>query len=324
MNFLKRIFNLPKPRHKIFVLGLDGLENALLPKITPHMPTLARILANGALVPLHSSEPLEPLVSWASFATGCNPGSHGIFGLVDRNPSPFTTFIANASLLQAPTIWEIISRHDKYVGVMNVPLTYPPAEVNGIIVACSLTPDLDLAQACYPVEIAPRLLEMNYCIEADNMLALTEPEAFVQDLTETMQKRFWAARQLMLTESWDYWQLNELVIDRLQRFFYLNKQEIPPLLAMTFKKLDVCLAELLGSLPSNCQLVLVSTHGFSSSRASFMLNYWLEQNGYLMFSQNHRHIDNIHHQSKAYSLAPGRIYINLEGREAMGCVAPEK
>jgi predicted AlkP superfamily phosphohydrolase/phosphomutase len=326
LNLFKRIFKslfkLPAPRRKILVLGLDGLEKALLPKITPHMPTLARILSDSALVPLQVPEPAENLVSWASFATGCNPGRHGVFGLVDRIPNPFSIFISNASLLQSPSLWETISRQGKSVGVMNVPLTYPPVEVNGIMVGCSLTPELDLARACYPVEIAPNLLEMGYRIEADNQLALTDPEAFVLDLTATMQNHFWAARQLMRTEAWDYWQLNELMIDRLQRFFYFGQAELPPVLEMAFGKLDLCLNELIDSLPADCQLVIVSAHGFNPCRASLMLNYWLEQHGYLLFSKNYRHIDNIHYHSRAYSLAPGRIYINLEGRESMGSVAP--
>jgi predicted AlkP superfamily phosphohydrolase/phosphomutase len=286
------------------------------------MPTLSRILSESALVPLRIPEPAESLVSWASFATGRNPGGHGVFGLVDRNPDPFSIFISNASLLQSPALWEIVSRQEKSVGIMNVPLTYPPSEINGIIVGCSLTPDLDLARACYPVEIAPSLLEMGYRIEADNRLAFTDPEAFVLDLTTTMQNHFLAARQLMRTEAWNYWQLNEHIIDRLQRFFYSDQAEIHPMLEMALSELDNCLSGLVQSLPADCQLVIVSAHGFGPCRASLMLNYWLEQHGYLMFSKNYRHIDNIHHHTRAYSLAPGRIYINLQGRESMGAVAP--
>jgi predicted AlkP superfamily phosphohydrolase/phosphomutase len=289
------------------------------------MPTLQRILLSGAVARLTTPLPTQSQVAWASFATGQNPGKHGIFGLIERNPNPFATYIINALELKSPTIWEILSQHHKFMGVMNVPLTYPPKDINGLMVACSLTPFRDLAQAVSPIDMAPRLLEMDYRIETDNNLALQQPEAFWQDLSLTMQRRFQVTRQLLQSEQWSLWQLYDPAIDRLNRFFYHlpgadceYKQQIQEV----FTNLDVCLAELLSYLPRNCRLLLVSTHGFRQCKATFMLNYWLEKNGYLLFSQNRRNLENMHPHTRAYCLAPGRSFINQAGREQMGMVNP--
>ena len=305
------------------MLSLDGLGLSMMERLAPSMPTLSKLLHNGAIASLLCPLPLEGQVAWASFATGQNPGKHGVFGLVDRVENPFSTFITSSQELKSPTIWEILSRHNKFMGVMNVPLSYPPLPVNGFMVGCSLTPELDLAQATYPVDMAPRLLELDYRIEANNMLALEDPEAFLADLIAVMRNRFNAARQLMQSEPWDYWQLHDLTFDRLHRFFYIQENQDQALASaceMVYKKIDTCLVELLSHLPAECQLIIASTHGFSKCRATFMLNYWLEQNGYLLFSQNRKSIENIHQNTRAYSLAPGRIYINLQGREEMGSV----
>jgi predicted AlkP superfamily phosphohydrolase/phosphomutase len=325
LNFLKRIFGRGNAFALIFILGLDGMGFSQLKRLSAHMPTLKRILASGAVARLASPLPAQAQVAWASFATGQNPGKHGIFGLIERSPNPFATYIINALELKSPTVWEILSQRHKSMGVMNVPLTYPPKEINGLMVACSLTPFRDLTQAVLPIDMAPRLLEMDYRIEGDNNLALQQPEAFWQDLNLTMQRRFQAARQLLQSEQWSLWQLHDPAIDRLSRFFYHPPDEdceYKRRIQEVYTNLDVCLAELLSCLPRNCRLLLVSTHGFTQCRATFMLNYWLEENGYLLFSQNRRNLENMHPHTRAYCLAPGRIFINQAGREQMGTVNP--
>ncbi len=327
MQLLKRLFNAKKEPPKLFVLGLDGLGMSWLKQTRPIMPALQRLLRGGAVTKLTTPLPAESQVAWASFATGQNPGQHGVFGLVDRNPNPFETFISSALEIASPTIWEIIGQQHKSLSVMNVPLTYPPRPLNGLMVGCSLTPGLDLAHACWPMEVATRLLELNYRIEPDNTLALNQPEAYLADLMNVMGCRFRAAGQLMQSEPFSFWQLHDLSLDRLNRLFYAPPGELadaPHNFGEVYEYLDSCLAELLSQLPQGCRLVLVSTHGFSACHTTFMLNSWLEENGYLHFARNSKNMANMHPSTKAYSLAPGRVYINLNGREAAGSVVAGK
>jgi predicted AlkP superfamily phosphohydrolase/phosphomutase len=51
------------------------------------------------------------------------------------------------------------------------------------------------------------------------------------------------------------------------------------------------------------------------------LNHWLQKEGWLKFrEENPKSVKDIHQESKAYSLIPGRIYVNLAGRESSGNV----
>ncbi len=50
------------------------------------------------------------------------------------------------------------------------------------------------------------------------------------------------------------------------------------------------------------------------------LNHWLEQEGFLKMKGQSDSVRDIHSESRAYSLYPGRIYVNLKGREATGVV----
>ena len=75
-------------------------------------------------------------------------------------------------------------------------------------------------------------------------------------------------------------------------------------------------------------LIVMSDHGFTSWRRTFNLNTWLKQNGYITFKDPNRRDDpglflNVDwSQSSAYALGLNGLYINLEGREKNGIVAP--
>jgi predicted AlkP superfamily phosphohydrolase/phosphomutase len=71
----------------------------------------------------------------------------------------------------------------------------------------------------------------------------------------------------------------------------------------------------------------MSDHGFTSWRRSFSLNSWLEQNGYLtVLDRNRRDLDFLQNvdwpRTQAYALGLSGLYVNLEGREAVGIVPP--
>ncbi|HEC82950.1 MAG TPA: nucleotide pyrophosphatase, partial [Firmicutes bacterium] len=69
--------------------------------------------------------------------------------------------------------------------------------------------------------------------------------------------------------------------------------------------------------------IVMSDHGFCSVKKDIYLNYFLETKGYLRYKQDGakslEHIDP--KATRVFCMDPGRFYINLEGREAQGCVS---
>ena len=72
----------------VVVLGFDGVDPKLLARWTAegHLPNVQKLMRTGTVQPLGTTDPPESPVAWASFATGTNPGKHGIFDFlkVDR------------------------------------------------------------------------------------------------------------------------------------------------------------------------------------------------------------------------------------------------
>ena len=89
------------------------------------------------------------------------------------------------------------------------------------------------------------------------------------------------------------------------------------------KKIDLLIGELLNKLPDDMALMLLSDHGFTTLHKEVYLNCWLKQQGWLQFLNDPaQSLKDMHPQSLAYSLYPGRIYLNVQGREARGWVSP--
>ncbi|MCB2225763.1 MAG: alkaline phosphatase family protein [Desulfarculaceae bacterium] len=324
MKLLKRFFGREQQKKRLFVLSMDGVSQDFAARAAAGglMPNLGHILEQGLSAGLASSLPTVSTVAWANYMTGVNPGKHGVFGLVERHPDPFSVLIPSSTDIKAPTLWEMLGRGGVPVGVMNVPLTFPPKKVNGFMVSGFLSPDL--SQATYPVELAPRLMEMDYRIEADMSLASEEPEFFLAELGDTLARRFKAAFQLMREGDWEFFQLHLTGPDHINRLYWDAWTEGGDTgrarLAEFYRRLDGYLGELVEILPPSCPLLLVSGYGITRSKGLVYLNQWLEANGYLLFGKGKKELKNLHGDSKAYSLIPGRIYLNLEGREQKGSV----
>lgn len=313
------------PSGKVFVLSLDGVSCRFLRKHSADglLPNLGRLMGEGDLRELATVRPAVSLVAWASYMTGLHPGRHGVYGFLDRRPGSCDLFVPNSKNITASTLWEVISRTGRRVVAINVPATYPARPVNGIIVSCFLSPSLE--EAVYPPEKGRFLKEMHYRIDTDTRLCKTDREAFLGDLDMTLHKRFEAAMALMGKESWDFFQLHVMETDRINHLLWEDYEgtgsSYQEAFLSFYRTLDDLVGELIARLPKGCDLVLLSDHGFARLKKEVYLNRFFEERDWLRFAHRKpRRLADMEPDSLAYSLLPGRVYINLRGREPQGGV----
>ena len=113
---------------KAIILGLDGATWTLLrPWIDQgHLPHLARLVHEGASGPLTTTIPPVSASAWVSLATGCNPGKHGAFDFVFPQPGGYDIGVINVKVRGVPPFWKTIEEAGGQVGLMSMPITYPP------------------------------------------------------------------------------------------------------------------------------------------------------------------------------------------------------
>src|SRR3989440_6437895 len=104
------------------------------------LPNLAKIRAGGNYTRLKTTYPAQTPVAWSTFATGTNPGGHGVFDFIRRDPGTYQPNLAlvryeqkNAflppravNLRRGTPVWEVLDRAGVAATVIRCPCTYPP------------------------------------------------------------------------------------------------------------------------------------------------------------------------------------------------------
>jgi predicted AlkP superfamily phosphohydrolase/phosphomutase len=87
-----------QPPSKLIILGFDGVDAKLTQRWMDEgkLPNLAKLRAQGTFTPLRPTIPSQTPVSWSTFSTGLNPGRHGIFDFLKRNPADYKPAFAAA------------------------------------------------------------------------------------------------------------------------------------------------------------------------------------------------------------------------------------
>ncbi len=83
---------------KVFILGFDGMDPVLLEKYMEEglMPNFKRLADEGDFKPLTTSMPPQSPVAWSNLITGMNPGGHGIFDFIARDPKNYMPYLSTS------------------------------------------------------------------------------------------------------------------------------------------------------------------------------------------------------------------------------------
>jgi predicted AlkP superfamily phosphohydrolase/phosphomutase len=151
-------------RRKVIVIGLDGLEPGIVEAMLERreLPNLARIRKAGSYSRLKTTYPAQTPVAWSSFVTGTNPGGHGIFDFICRDPQTYlpdvalTRFERPKNMLAQPRVvnrrrgvplWQILSAAGIPSTVLRCPCTFPPEALQGRMLAGVGVPDVRGSQS---------------------------------------------------------------------------------------------------------------------------------------------------------------------------------
>jgi predicted AlkP superfamily phosphohydrolase/phosphomutase len=144
------------------------------------------------------------------------------------------------------------------------------------------------------------------------------------DAHETLDKRFEAFEHVIGEDDWDLFFGVFMTTDRVNHFLFKDYEDETPdreKFMEFYRQVDDYLGRIRDMLPDDVTMVVASDHGFTSLDYEVHFNTWLEEEGWLSYaSDDHESLDDIAEDTEAYSLIPGRFYINLEGREPRGAV----
>ncbi|HEV7128364.1 MAG TPA: alkaline phosphatase family protein [Ktedonobacterales bacterium] len=271
---------------RVLVIGLDG---ATFRWITPlvesgRLPTLARLMREGASGPLESIIPPHTGPAWPSMITGRNPGKHGIFYFEKYDVAKYACLdgIATAEPLVGRTIFDIASAGGQRVAALRVPMTFPAWPVNGVMASGYPAPG-ETDRYAYPTTLASVLPPM-----AAIRIHGNTPEGTFTHMQREIEVLTTAACQLLTTDQYDLFMVVYQQTDQAHHFFWRYVDPASPLyqereaklygdlIARCYEAVDAAAARLLEFAGDETLVLLVSDHGAECAPATyFQTNRWL-------------------------------------------------
>jgi uncharacterized sulfatase len=309
---------------RVAFFGIDGVPYSLIADNEETFENLHAIASGGMI---DSIVPPESSACWPALTTGVNPGSTGVYGFQDREIDSYETYVPMGQDVQATRLWSRVDDAGGEATVMNVPVTFPPDRDIQRMVSGFLSPGVE--KAAYPDELRETLEALDYKIDVNAKLGHEDDKkAFIEDAHRTLDARFEAFKRYIEADDWDLFFGVFMTTDRVNHFLfkdYAEDGEYNEEFLEFYATLDDYLGELRGMLDEKTTMVVASDHGFTSLDYEVKCNVWLEEQGWLSFDDDdHDSLGDIADDTRAYSLIPGRFYINLEGREPRGSVPEEE
>ncbi len=280
--------------NRLLIAGLDGATWAVLDPLlrAGRLPTLARLCEQGTRGDLASVWPPISAAAWATALTGMNPGRHGVYDFRNLDLSHYAGHeerLTTSADIAAPTLFD----HAGDAGSIayQIPLTYPPRPIHGVMVAGYPTPDRRIAYT-YPPDLARRL-EPPDTHTADRVSRAT-PAGQLAIFQRGLEQL--ADNVVSLSQGVD-WRLLMFVTgapDGAQhRFFkfvtpgypgitHADRARHGDLLAMAMEAADSALSRILAAMPEGTDVLVISDHGgIARPWRAFHANAWLISKGWL-------------------------------------------
>jgi predicted AlkP superfamily phosphohydrolase/phosphomutase len=293
-----RTMNKRGDRSRVLVLGLDGATYDLLRPWFEQgeLPNLRHLVERGATGELTTVIPPYTPVAWPSIMSGKNPGKHGVFDFMyrDRDQAGFEISFYNRSHVDAKFIWQIVGDQGRKVGVINIPMTYPPEPVNGFMITGLMTPPD--AAFTYPLDLANELeREVGGYLITERNLYTSDLDALLAELLHVVERRAATVDYLLRAKDWDLCIVVFTSTDVAQHQFWKFIDPTHPdytpkgaerygdAILRVFRQIDGQLPRLLAHLNDDDYIVLMSDHGFGTLHNFIYANSILAELGLLCF-----------------------------------------
>lgn len=292
---------------RVLVIGLDGATWSVLEPFMAagKMPNLTRLRSAGSWGDLRSTIPPLSAPAWATFLTGKSPARHGVFHFVDWRSGG----LVDGRSIDSPLLWDILAHGGRSTGVINVPMSYPPRPVNGLLITGLLTPP-GTAVFTHPPELSRELAD--YQIDLDRFIAdkpfaeagtkrEVKPDLQLVKEFDTMETiRGTTARRLMDTLDWDVFTVVFTGTDRMGHYLwpYHRAEDLDgsaeavalhEAIKEFYANLDSMIGELVEAAGPETAVLVISDHGMGPIYTkNTHWNNWLYRAGFVRLEQKSR------------------------------------
>lgn len=282
---------------RVLVVGWDGATFDIARPLADagRLPNLARIMRDGAHGVLRSSIPPVTPSAWTTVFTGKNAGRHGIYDFQELDEATYQFHTVRTDEHHEKTIWDLLGEADKRSIVIDVPFTYPPRPLNGLMLTGYGTPRTPGTLFTYPADLATHLPvdlhpEIRVALPTNKF---DRSRRFIEEWQEVMVGRQRLLKHLITQEAWDFFLVVFSITDNMAHVFWTYVDPAHPnyyrpegetyreAFLHGYEMCDRLLGELMAAAGPETTTLVLSDHGFGSVRPRQYVYNRLLQGHYL-------------------------------------------
>jgi len=281
----------PMSKNRVVFLVLDGAPFDVFLALAQKnvLPNFRMLMNRGCFNLLKSTIPPISPVAMPSLFSGKNPGKHGMLGFGRIEKGVFKPYLSTS--MPKNSLWDVVGNTNKKVILLNVPWTFPPFKVNGIMISGPPAPG-NRARS-YPPDfisilesrIGQYFPDLN--LKSVNYVGYDE-KSFLDEAYLVTRKRAEAMYYLMENFEWTLFLAVFTSLDRVQHVFFGYFEEESPFfnvgkkeyLIGYFRQIDSIIGRVISLLNEHDYLVIASDHGFTHVNKYVGINNLLVQGGF--------------------------------------------
>ena len=257
------------------VIGLDGGNWPLVDEwiADGRLPAFERLRDEGAWGTSRSYLPPVTCPNWKCYASGKNPGKLGVYWWERIETDNQEMVLPDATDFTSPELWDYLNDAGMETGVINLPMSYPPRELDGFMIAGG--PRSRERNYTTPEELQEEVeSRFGYRVHPENVLTSNaEADREVEMVHDLLRTRMQTAKAMFEGTDVPFLHLTLFHLNVLQHYFWNGPE--------TRRAWEIIDEELKWFLEADCNIVLMSDHGCTEIDTVFYINEWLEENGYL-------------------------------------------
>jgi predicted AlkP superfamily phosphohydrolase/phosphomutase len=284
------------------IITLDGGTWKILDELITRekMPYLSSLRSTGTSGTLETVVPPLTTTAWASFQTGTNPGRHGIFNFYGSGWPPRDE-VANATDIPQYTLWELLDYHGNRTVSVDLPLTYPPSDIDGVFVGGLGNPTVDSLYAHPDESVWGDWNESDFPLASNDIYELSSrykpliDQEGLEQLTELFRcsvenkSRFGA--ELLESTTWDVGVVHFAETDLFQHLVWPAlysehrhfDEEQFEIVTLVHEEIDAALERIISTAKTevgeDLLVMLLSDHGHQSQLCRVFFNNHLKKKG---------------------------------------------
>jgi predicted AlkP superfamily phosphohydrolase/phosphomutase len=266
---------------KLLVFGIDGASASVLSNLIERgmLPTFAALRKRASSGVLQATFPPHTAPGWASMFTGVEPGEHGIYQFWSTQSRNYTARGMNVADFGREPIWRTLERHGYRVGVNNVPMTHPPAALQGgYMISWPLAKTLRYTE---PKELMSELAAAGLHYHSDIVTMYREQDDYLEQAKVFVHDRARTCLYLQENRPVDAMFVVFTEVDRVSHYYWGDKVEPSSDVESIYIEIDCALKTLLTLVDESTLIVIASDHGFGRCVADLNVHESLEQSGLL-------------------------------------------